>query len=172
VGSKKARTEEIGSPFADWAVRDRDGNLTMVRTAVMERDKCGGYTFADSRGAIADFPPGAVVSVLRHDAGDFEGTIIIEWPQPANGVLPGWALKIWDADSGRQIFSASEITATVDAAADGIVVARLVLFADPDGNPVYGSEGQTQIHLDDDKNILTGVFRFRVAEMRVADPGQ
>ena len=52
MGSKKARTEEIGSPFADWAVRDRDGNLTMVRAAVMERDKCGGYTFADMLGSM------------------------------------------------------------------------------------------------------------------------
>jgi hypothetical protein len=64
--SKKAR--EVGSPLADWSVRDRDGNLTVISGAVMERDKTGGYTFADGHGAVADFPPGAVISVIRDDA--------------------------------------------------------------------------------------------------------
>jgi hypothetical protein len=99
--------------------------------------------------------------------GDLAGRVIIQWPLPVGGALPGWGLKIWDADTGQQVFSASEITATVNGTADGIVVADLVLFADPDGNPLYGSQGQTQIFLDDDKNVLTGTFRFQVAEMRV-----
>ena len=100
---------------------------------------------------------------------EFAGVIRIEWRASdvaAGQVMPGWMFSVRGED-GKPIFTVTGLT--IHARADGGVWAECEMFAGPDGKPVYGGAHSTEIHLDAEKNILTGVFPFQVASMSVAD---
>ncbi len=41
-------------------------------------------------------------STERHDGSDIRGSVIIEWPAPAEGqALSGWAIRVLDATTGE-----------------------------------------------------------------------
>jgi hypothetical protein len=91
----------------------------------------------------------------------FAGTIVIEWPQPASGALHGYKLKI-STEDGRPVLTVMNLA--VHSAADSLVWAEMMMFADRDGNPVYDHP----VYQHDGGELITGTFPFRVAEMRVA----
>ncbi len=64
--SKNPR-EARKSALADWQVATAAalGCPVAVHRARMERDQHGGYIFTDDKGTVADYPPGAVLSVTR-----------------------------------------------------------------------------------------------------------
>lgn len=99
------------------------------------------------------------------------GRIIITWPSPAAaGVLSSWPVTIHDADTGEQILTAVKI-AIVMGADDGyegaLIEADLTLLVDEDGNRIDGGTDSVNRAMGPD-GLRTGVFRFLVAEMRVA----
>ena len=61
----------------DWTVRDIRGNEALITSARFTRDEHGGYTFTDSGGVTADFPPGTVLHVMRKE------------PRPAEAAADG-----------------------------------------------------------------------------------
>lgn len=96
------------------------------------------------------------------------GYVIIEWPAPRRkdgvpGVLAAWGCSILDAVTGEPIAAAEKVTILrVTADAQSFIIADLAMFADLDGNPV--PDGKPRFR---DGKVITGVFSFLVAEMRV-----
>jgi hypothetical protein len=96
------------------------------------------------------------------------GAVIIEWPAPPQhgvGGIVGQMVAVYDAFTGdepapKPIATVSRIGLHVSM--DEMVTAYVTLFADEDGNPVLDGEPHVR-----DGEILTGTFRFLVAEMRV-----
>lgn len=80
--------------------------------------------------------------------------VIIEWPAPRLGVtgLQGWATCIYDATTGEQIPTITELT-LVHSAADDLIYA----------------EGE-MLDLEQGRPPLRVKCRFVVAEMRIAPP--
>ena len=128
---------------------------TWTPEQVAEFQRLYDETLADGAGRhkIVSLPPDPVVTGR---------SIIIEWGHPRSGMMPGWDTAIYDAATGEQIMTASRIR-VVDADAESLITADLTLFADEDGSPVYGGKPHVR-----DGEIITGVFRFDVAGMRVA----
>ena len=60
--SKNAKTAK---PEAEWRVRMLDSSLENIPASRMRLDESGGYTFRDSDGIVADFPPMTVACVAR-----------------------------------------------------------------------------------------------------------
>lgn len=97
------------------------------------------------------------------------GAVIIEWPAPPkpDRILPGWGCKIFDAESGEQVTTVTELlvpAGCVTARPERFITADLTMFADDDGKPVPCG---CAVPLDENGKIRTGTFRFLVAEMRV-----
>lgn len=96
------------------------------------------------------------------------GAIIIEWPEPTAGhdwpaTLDGRKVTIRDAGTGRQIFTLTGVTITANLS--GLTEAEVTLYTTLDGFPIVDA-GERPVP---DGNIRTGVFRVRVAGMRVRD---
>lgn len=98
----------------------------------------------------------------------YYGLVIIEWPAPRRkdgvpGVLAAWGCSILDAATGEPITTAEKATILrVTADAQSFIIADLVMLADLDGNPVPDGKPRWR-----DGKVITGVFPFLVAEMRV-----
>lgn len=96
----------------------------------------------------------------------YMGVIAIEWPAATRpgpyNCMTGAQLTITDAVSGKVITTCSHADVTVHADAGELVTADLTLFADADGEPLLDGKPVTS-----DGEVLTGVFPFLVAEMRV-----
>lgn len=94
----------------------------------------------------------------------YRGVIIIEWP-PGTGKGPhsaiaGHLMSITDAMTGKPIMTC--VHAEIHVAMDALVTADLTLLAGEDGEPLSGGEPVVR-----DGEVVTGVFPFLVAEMRV-----
>lgn len=96
---------------------------------------------------------------------EFDRDVIIEWP-PQGSVFACWTAVITDAQTGEPITTVSKMALHFDAA--GILWADALAFAGEDGTMLAGTEGR--IVPDGQGGIRMGVFRFRVAEMRVGAP--
>jgi hypothetical protein len=117
------------------------------------------------------------------------GRIIITWPAPSGPCLHNWAVTLHDADTGEQIVTAFKVSIVMGADASwdsGAIEADITALIDEDGN-ILGA-GQPVVITDEfrehcaradrdegdehfeGERYRTGVFRFGVAEMRVADP--
>ena len=97
---------------------------------------------------------------------EFEGAITIEWPQSANGKLPGHAIRIGDAGTGRGFNTVLRLT--VHASGDDVTWAELTMFADDDGRPIRVHAPGDKIHDDGEGDVLRGTFPFLVAGMSIA----
>lgn len=121
--------------------------------------------------------------------------VIITWPAPTtSGVLPIYSVTITDADSGEQILTGVKLSLVLgtDTGFEGdIIEADITALADEDGNllgagkqPVRAdavqrdvAESFTPEEWEERQRATaaapfafrTGVFRFAVAEMKVAD---
>lgn len=96
----------------------------------------------------------------------YRGVIIIEWPAPGGGpysAMAGARVCITDAVSGKPIETCQHADIVVRADVNELVTANLILFTDAVGEPLFDGEP-----VADGEEILTGVFPFLVAEMRVA----
>lgn len=89
------------------------------------------------------------------------GSVIIEWGPPRGEKRPmqGCMTSIYDTATGDPILTVSHIR-IVEADANQFITADLTMFADEDGN--ISAEPHVR-----DGEIITGVFRFDVSEMRV-----
>lgn len=92
------------------------------------------------------------------------GSIIIEWapPRANGGPMPGWDTKVYDAATGDEIGSSVMRIRMVDVDASKVLTADLTMLADEDGNPA------AKPHVRDGE-VITGLFRFGVAGMRVRE---
>jgi hypothetical protein len=90
---------------------------------------------------------------------EIKGSIVIEWPQPIAGCLPGSPVAISDALTGKPINTVSRLTVSADPAS--LVTADLTMLANLDGEPAYDGPGHAR-----DGEIVQGTFRFEVAEMK------
>ena len=86
--------------------------------------------------------------------------LIIEWPAPRNGILPGWGVSLYDADTGAQIMTAVRLT--VDPG--DLIRATATVLADEAGNPVPHDRPA-----EAGDGIRTVDVEFEVAEMRVKE---
>ena len=97
----------------------------------------------------------------------YQGVIALEWPglrpgYPA-GAMPGWGISVFDAATGRQIWTVTRLE--IHASAYDAVTADVTMFADPLGQPVY--EGSPNLR---DGEVIYETFLFEVGEMRVRQP--
>lgn len=132
-----------------------DEQVAEFKRQVAEDERNKGYQFVV-------LPPNPPVFPLAPE--QFDGQIVIEWPEPQGDMLRGWATAISDAETGEPILTVSKMAVRFDA--EGIVWAEAEVLADPDGNMLTGKE--LEIHANPDGGVLTGVFRFQVTEMRAA----
>ncbi len=98
-------------------------------------------------------------------AEEFTGRLIITWPRSARPVLLPPLTILHDADSREQIMSVTAFTINAHVA-ESVVTADLTMLAGADGKPLAADATPV---LDDGNEPLTGVFRWVVAEMRIAE---
>lgn len=92
---------------------------------------------------------------------DYYGSVIITWPETKDGLpLPGYAIRIEDARTGKQLTNV--LRCTIDVVLNDLIVAVLTMLTDADGAP---SEKPVP---DGNGGFRSAVFRWLVAEMRVA----
>lgn len=97
----------------------------------------------------------------------FAGRVIITWPKSSGSVMPGWGVRIDDADAGVQIVSALDLTVSMSAdAAPSVVVAEMTTLTDADGQPL--GAGDPAVRLDEGDGYRTARFRYLVTEMCTA----
>jgi hypothetical protein len=97
--------------------------------------------------------------------------VIITWPRPhGGGVIPIHGVTLTKADTGEQILTGVKLALTLgtDTGYDGdIIEVEVTALVNEDGQ-ILGS-GKRPVFADGE--VRTGVFRFAVAEMRVASAG-
>lgn len=102
---------------------------------------------------------------------EIPGRIAITWPAPyAEGAtLPAWRIQIHDLDTDRPILTATGLRIAIGGNGweSGGIYADLTLLVDADGQPI-ANDGQAGF-TDDGKSVRTGMFRYAVAEMRIAE---
>lgn len=105
------------------------------------------------------------------------GHLIIEWPAPSPHGIPlhNHGMRAYDYDTGAELVTATGIR--IDLGGTNwngeIITADLTMLANADGQPLAAGEPvQPQRNEDGTPgtDIATGVFRYEVMEMRVADP--
>jgi hypothetical protein len=100
-----------------------------------------------------------------------DGRVIITWPaKTTSGVLPIYAVTITDADTGEQIASGVKLSLVLgaDTGYEGdIIEAEITALVNADGQ-ILGSR-ESPVKSEDGEWFSTGVFRFAVAEMRIAE---
>lgn len=97
---------------------------------------------------------------------DYAGDIGIEWPDGwlgAEGFLPGWHIRFYNADG----YVHTILEMVLHATADHVMWASLTMFADGDGKPLLSLPLATP-----DAPLATGTFPFLVTGMRTGRPGQ
>lgn len=97
--------------------------------------------------------------------------VIITWPRShGGGVLPIHGVTLTNADTGEQILTGVKLALTLgaDTSYDGDIIEVEVTALVNDDGQILGS-GDRAVFADGD--VRTGVFRFAVAEMRVASAG-
>ena len=95
---------------------------------------------------------------------EFEGRVIITWPEPVNGAIHSASIAIADADTGEPIVSAMAVT--VYATLDGPIVAEMTMLTGEDGKPLPAG---APVVTAEDGSFRQGTFRCLVAEMRTAE---
>lgn len=91
-----------------------------------------------------------------------DGRIIITWPRSDGPAIPGWAITVADADTGEQWANVLNLRITSDPSEiTTAVVERLV--------DATGAATNTPVRDESGDRIRTAVFRYAVAEMRVAE---
>lgn len=97
--------------------------------------------------------------------------VIITWPAPTtSGILPIYRVTLADADTGEQIITAVKLSLTLgtDTGFEGdIIEAEVTALVNADGEPLRA--GEQAVPTEDGDWLNTKVFRFAVAEMRVAE---
>jgi hypothetical protein len=94
--------------------------------------------------------------------------IVVEFPAPALGTMPpmpGWAVTIRDAVTGAMIPTVSRAEIVIAADATDVVKAKVRMFADEHGGPVYAGDAMV---VGEDGEVLQGDFWFEVAMLRSA----
>lgn len=111
--------------------------------------------------------PGEVVDgEIVDEKPELPHPVIIEWPpQGRSGALLGCLVSVFDAVTGTQIMTVTRFDAVLHADAERVITVDLVMFADEDGNPILDGLPHKR-----GGEVITGVFRAMVAEMRVREP--
>lgn len=128
-------------------------------------------------GRVILLPPIAETVTRRREAA---GRVTITWPAPKPGAAPGalsnWGVKVEDADTGEPIltaFKVSIVLGTDTGYEDALIEADITALIDEDGN-LLGNGPRAFNHAArddtaDGPGFRTKVFRYLVAEMRVAE---
>ena len=97
--------------------------------------------------------------------------VIITWPAPTtSGVLPIYSVAVTDADSGERILPGVKLSLVLgtDTGYEGdIIEAEVTALVNADGK-ILGPR-ESPVKSEDGEWLSTGVFRFAVAEMRIAE---
>ena len=94
---------------------------------------------------------------------DIAGTVTITWPAKHHAPIMSCLTEIRDADTGVLLAGVTELTVYGNAT-DREVIAEIRQYVDRDGKRTEGAA----CHIGDDGDVLSGVFRYVVEEMRVA----
>lgn len=120
---------------------------------------------------VHDDCPGSDAPQRLPKPAEVTGRIAITWPAPRfkGMALPAWKVQIHDLDTDRPILTATGMRIAIggDGWDSGGIYADLTLLVDDDGEP-SPNDGKPTID-EDTKRVRTGVFRYAVAEMRIAE---
>lgn len=94
------------------------------------------------------------------------GSVVITWPRPVAGVLSAWAVTIADVDTATPWFDVINMRINGAPGRD-ILTADLERLVDENGTPDSTGRGKS-VPTEDGTGYRTAVFRYAVAEMRVA----
>jgi hypothetical protein len=99
---------------------------------------------------------------------EITGRVIITWPAPAGPVLPAMGVAFHDADTGELVTTVvgMRLLVTARAGSGEVVEAHLEQLADDDDRPL--PNGAKPVPNDGGDGVRTAVFRYAVAEMRIA----
>lgn len=98
-------------------------------------------------------------------AEEFAGRVILIWPKPTGGCIPGSRMTLADADTGQPIVSALDVT--VQVRLDEAIVAEMTMLVGEDGKPLPA--GEPVRFIDGTDEVPTGKFRWLVSEIRNAE---
>lgn len=90
----------------------------------------------------------------------------ITWPKPTGYPPHPAEIQLHDHDTGRQIVSGLDMVLTATAG-NAPITAELTMLIGGDGLPLIGEK--LRATCDEDGQPRTAVFRWVVAEMRIAD---
>lgn len=97
--------------------------------------------------------------------------LAITWPpaSPHGSPLGAEDVHLHDYDTGEEILTATAVRvgASVDAGDIGGVVAELTMLVDELGGPI--PNGEKSVLNEHGRGMRTGVFRYSVVEMRIAE---
>lgn len=97
--------------------------------------------------------------------------LIITWPpvRTPGATLGGFDIQVHDYDTGEEILTATalRVSANVDGQDMGGVIAELTMLVDELGDPI--PNGAWSVLNEHGVGMRTSVFRYAVAEMRVAE---
>jgi hypothetical protein len=99
------------------------------------------------------------------------GRIVIIWPARKSEYAPlaVWEVTFEDADSGEQLTTVTGLRMMLGTRRgwDGAIEVDLEQLADAEGDPL--PSGAQALPNENGDGVRTGLFRYAVAEMRVAD---
>jgi hypothetical protein len=102
---------------------------------------------------------------------ELAGRVAITWPAAQGPAISARGVTLTDADTGKPIVSATKLALILgtETGFDGIVEAEITALVDEDGNITNDANRAYDRQAD---RLRTCVFRYAVAEMRVAEPGR
>lgn len=106
---------------------------------------------------------------LPHDEEPI-GRVTLTWPARTNNApLAVWGVRIDDADSDEQFTNVTGLRMVLGTGHgwDGAITVDLEQLTDADGKPL--PTGANVVSGEDGKSVRSGVFRYLVAEMKVAE---
>lgn len=95
------------------------------------------------------------------------GAVIITWPRATGCGISAWGATVHDVETGAQWLDVLSMRITVNPR-DNILTADIERLIDEDGNPGPARHGRA-VPTEDGSGYRTAVFRYVVAEMRIAE---
>jgi hypothetical protein len=92
-----------------------------------------------------------------------DGSVVIRWPAPRDGVMSGWQVEVLDAESGEQMLNVVRGRVVLCLDPDNVVRVELEQYTGPGDEPV------TSPLFDDEGEPVTAMFRYQVARMETSE---
>lgn len=101
----------------------------------------------------------------------YRGAVILVFPEPPHGIwsaVPGWSMRLRDAETSKPIPTVTQFTLHADA--QDILWADLTMFMDGEGNPILNGDTEVPLFANPDGTTepKVGNFLFLVVGVEVA----